>query len=165
MIGQHIGAYCITGEIGSGGMGAVYRAEDRRSGRTGALKILKEPLYERKAVERFLREGEILRKLERHPGGPDQIDGLRPGQRSGSFHDRGTQGCRIFLIGTYRPEDLMEGGPLSQRIRSMSDEELCETLELRGLPPEEVSQMAQEMFRVMVDQHIQTFTRLRQFLL
>lgn len=68
MIGQRIGSYSLIGEIGFGGMGAVYKAEDRRSGRIVAVKMLKDTLCERKAVERFLREGEILQKLESHPG-------------------------------------------------------------------------------------------------
>src|SRR5258708_24467719 len=40
MAGQRLGPYRITGEIGQGGMGEVYLAEDTRLGRRVAVKIL-----------------------------------------------------------------------------------------------------------------------------
>ena len=39
-VGKEVGGYAVTGRIGEGGMGAVYLAEDRESGKRFALKVL-----------------------------------------------------------------------------------------------------------------------------
>jgi len=39
-VGSHVGPYEITGSIGAGGMGEVYRARDTRLGREVAVKVL-----------------------------------------------------------------------------------------------------------------------------
>jgi serine/threonine-protein kinase len=63
-----IGPYTLLSELGRGGQGAVYLAEDTRLQRKVALKVLTGlvPLPERQ-VHRFLREAEVASKLD-HPG-------------------------------------------------------------------------------------------------
>ncbi len=65
--GLLIGNYVILDKLGQGGMGVVFKARHRQSGRVGAMKILP-PSFARdkQAVKRFLREVEAAGRL-RHP--------------------------------------------------------------------------------------------------
>ncbi len=64
--GRRIGKYTILREIGRGGMGSVYEAEDPVLHRRVALKVLKEVAEGSLIVERLHREATIVAQL-RHP--------------------------------------------------------------------------------------------------
>ena len=66
-IGSHVGPYEVTGAIGRGGMGEVYRAIDANLKRSVALKVLPESLAaDADRLARFQREAEMLAALN-HP--------------------------------------------------------------------------------------------------
>lgn len=67
LIGREIAQYQIVDYIGGGGMGMVYKAEDRRLKRFAALKFLPVSLgHDPDAKERFLREARAASALD-HP--------------------------------------------------------------------------------------------------
>jgi len=63
-IGARIGPYEVTGTLGAGGMGEVYRAHDERLGRDVALKVLPEAYAaDPERLGRFQREAQVLAAL------------------------------------------------------------------------------------------------------
>jgi tRNA A-37 threonylcarbamoyl transferase component Bud32 len=68
------GKYQLDKRLGAGGMGDVYRAENRAIGRVVAIKILRaELLSQPQVVQRFLREARAANKV-RHPNVVDVLD-------------------------------------------------------------------------------------------
>ena len=81
MIGKTLAHYEITGLLGAGGMGDVYRARDQKLGRDVALKVLPEHMASDPArLSRFAREARVVAGLS-HPNivtlhSVDEADGV-----------------------------------------------------------------------------------------
>ena len=75
--------YTILEEIGSGGMGTVFKAQDTQTGDFVAIKQLQSDIatLQPEILERFRREGEILRQLN-HPNIVKWLDAITIGNQS-----------------------------------------------------------------------------------
>jgi serine/threonine-protein kinase len=68
MLGATLGSYRITGALGTGGMGRVFRAQHSILGRPAAVKLLRPELTENaELVQRFFNEAKAATAI-RHPG-------------------------------------------------------------------------------------------------
>lgn len=78
--GELFGHYQIVRLLGQGGMGTVFEAEDKDSGRRVALKLLSQTLDSPEARHRFFREGRLAASIN-HPNsvyvfGTEEINGI-----------------------------------------------------------------------------------------
>jgi serine/threonine protein kinase/Tol biopolymer transport system component len=82
LVGWELSHYRVLREIGAGGMGRVYAAEDKKLGRVVALKVLPPPLAaDPERLERFRREARAVAALN-HPN----IVTLHSVEESGGLH-------------------------------------------------------------------------------
>src|SRR5512134_1629845 len=104
--GTRLGAYQITGLLGAGGMGEVYKARDTRLDRTVAIKVLPDQLAaDQELKQRFEREAKTLATLS-HPH-------ICP------VFDVGRQDGIDFLVMEY-----LEGDTLASRLERSRDRRL-----------------------------------------
>lgn len=97
--GDDFGDYHLTGELGRGGMGVVFAAQQRRLDRTVALKVLAPQFAEHAEYrERFVREATVLARLD----SPHVI----------SIFDHGQQDGCLYIAMQY-----IRGGDLGQALR------------------------------------------------
>ncbi len=85
---RHVGPYKIIDEIGRGGMGIVYEAEQESPRRKVALKVIRPGLVTQTTRRRFQHEAEILAHLQ-HPGIAQIFDATVASETS--FDDRSRQ--------------------------------------------------------------------------
>ncbi|MDJ0340964.1 protein kinase [Streptomyces sp. H10-C2] len=103
------GRYTLTERIGSGGMGAVWRADDEVLARQVAVKILHPALLEDGTfASRFRREAQLLAAL-RHPGIVDIHD---YGENGDDSEDRVAYIVMELIDGQPLHEVLAENGPM-----------------------------------------------------
>ncbi len=118
--GAKLGPYEITGAIGAGGMGEVYRARDAKLGRDVALKVLPEAFArDAERMARFQREAKVLASLN-HPN-IATIHGL---EDSGSTH-----ALVMELVEGPTLADRIKQGPIPIDESLRIAKQICEALE------------------------------------
>jgi len=101
--------YVFVKELGRGGMGTVYLAEDRELDREVAIKVLKAPEATDGLRERMIREAQIIARLE-HPG-------IVPVHDVGTLPDGRIFYAMKFVRGSRLDEYVAQGASLRDRLR------------------------------------------------
>src|SRR5262245_26023656 len=104
MVGSTLGSYRIIAQLGQGGMGAVYKAEDTRLGRMVAIKVLLEETQNAGGAgeDRFWREARAISSLNH--------------SNICTIHDVGSADGRRYLV-----LELLDGRTLAEYIRAGID--------------------------------------------
>ena len=125
MIGQIIGNYRISEQLGQGGMGVVYRAEHLQLGRPAALKMLLPQLSgDAQIVQRFWNEAKAASSID-HPGIVEVYD-----------VGRHTDGSAYLVM------ELLKGESLDHRL-------------MRPMPPLEAASLIAQVAGALAAAHAQ----------
>ncbi len=127
--------YRLLEELGRGGMGTVFLAEDRVLGRKVALKIVGTGASDPAAAARMLREARVIARLE-HPG-------IVPVHDAGTLPD-GRMFYAMKRVDGRRLDEIAGAAPLPERLRIF--QKVCEAVAFahahgvlhRDLKPENV---------------------------
>jgi serine/threonine-protein kinase len=101
--------YAFVEELGRGGMGTVYLAEDRELDRLIAIKVLNTPEVTDDLRERMIREAQIIARLE-HPG-------IVPVHDAGTLPDGRIFYAMKYVRGNRLDEYAAQGASLNDRLR------------------------------------------------
>jgi serine/threonine protein kinase len=100
----HVGAYVLLEKLGEGGMGAVYKAQQRRLNRLVALKVIrKDKLRSAATVRRFYREVQAAGQLHH----PNIVHAYDAGQAGGTHYL-----AMEYVEGTDLAQLVRQHGPL-----------------------------------------------------
>ena len=113
-VGDDFADYHLSGELGRGGMGVVFAAQQRRLDRTVALKVLAPQFAEHADYrERFVREATVLARIDN----PHVI----------SIFDHGQQDGCLYIAMQY-----IRGGDLGQALRRFGPAPAAQALQIVG---------------------------------
>ena len=110
--------YTFVNELGRGGMGAVYLAEDRELDRLVAIKVLDTPDITDDLRNRMVREAQIIARLE-HPG-------IVPVHDVGTLADGRIFYAMKYVRGNRLDEYAAQGASLRDRLRKFQS--VCDAL-------------------------------------
>jgi len=107
-LGTRVGPYEITGVLGAGGMGEVFRARDTKLLRDVAIKVLPESLAsDRERRARFEREAQVLASLNH-----SNIGGIHGFEEVQSDSEHSTQALILELVEGPTLADRIADGPI-----------------------------------------------------
>lgn len=139
--GKRFGAYVLISELGRGGMGAVYLAEDPRIGRKIALKVmLSGEQASANEVARFRREASVLSRMQH----PNII----------AMHDFGVHEGKLFYT-----MDYIEGIPVSDLTKRIDTAPEQKSSSLKDLVQYLRSEKSTQLIRIDNDGSIKLETR------
>ena len=117
--GTRLGPYEIVSQLGTGGMGEVYRARDSKLGRSVAIKVLPSQVAkDSEMLDRFRREARVLASLN-HPN----IASIY------GFEDSDKPGLIMELVEGPTLADCLRAGPMPVDEALPIAKQICEALE------------------------------------
>ncbi len=153
MIGSTLAHYRITGELGAGGMGEVWRAKDQKLGREVALKVLPADVAEDpERLARFEREAKVLASLN-HPNIATLfgLETVTSGSGSGTGSGSTTRPDESETSG---PQDLKTSGPVTFLVMELVEgEDLSERISRGPIPIDEAIPIALQIAEALEAAH------------